>query len=113
MSAAARRAHWERGYYEGRDRGELFQERPAPSFELMAIGASGQSSVIDIGGGASRLVDCLIARGYEDVTVLDVSEGRSQLPRVLDKARQVKWVVADMTTWEPSRTYMFGNRSGG
>jgi hypothetical protein len=63
-----------------------FQETPALSLELMAlIGASGQSSV---GGGASRLVDCVIARGYEDVMVLDASEGRSQLPRVLLEIRQ-------------------------
>jgi trans-aconitate methyltransferase len=65
------------------------------------------SGIIDIGGGASRLVDCLVFRGYEDVTVLDLSEAalaaaRSRLGEI---AGRVTWVAADVTIWEPSRTY--------
>ena len=109
MSSAERRAHWERIYSTRRETEvSWFQETPAPSLELMAlIGATRRSAIIDIGGGASRLVDGLISQGYEDVTVLDLSEAalRAAKDRIGDKAKQVKWIAADVTTWEPSRTY--------
>ena len=53
-----------------------FQESPEPSLELIEFaGAASGSAIIDIGGGASRLVDTLVSRGYTDVTVLDLSGG--------------------------------------
>ena len=51
-----------------------FQETPVPSLELLElVGAQPSSAIIDIGGGASRLVDSLVTRGFENVTVLDLS----------------------------------------
>ncbi len=75
MSATERQAHWESVYTtKGEKEVSWFQETPAPSLELLAlIGATGRSAVIDVGGGASRLVDSLVSRGYEDITVLDLS----------------------------------------
>lgn len=109
MSAAGRQAHWDDVY---RTKGETsvswFQETPAPSLELMAlVGATRRSAIIDIGGGASRLVDCLVSRGYEDVTVLDLSAAAltHARTRLGDRADRVAWIVADVTAWEPSRTY--------
>ena len=76
MNAAERQAHWESVYTtKGEKEVSWFQETPAPSLELLAlIGATARSAVIDVGGGASRLVDSLVARGYEDITVLDLSQ---------------------------------------
>lgn len=109
MSAAGRQAHWDDVY---RTKGETsvswFQETPAPSLELMAlVGATRRSAIIDIGGGASRLVDCLVSRGYEDVTVLDLSAAAltHARTRLGDRADRVAWIVADVTAWEPSRTF--------
>jgi len=64
-------------------------------------------SLIDVGGGASMLVDCLLDQGFRDLTVLDIS-GRS-----LDRARQrlgsraplVEWIEADVTDYEPRRSW--------
>ena len=75
MQSESRQAHWE-GVYSKKDENEVswFQENPVPSLELIAqVGATPASVIIDIGGGASRLVDNLIDRGFEDVTVLDLS----------------------------------------
>src|ERR1700751_4483902 len=76
MQSESRQAHWE-GVYTKKGENEVswFQESPAPSLQLIAqVGATPASAIIDIGGGASRLVDNLIEQGFEDVTVLDLSE---------------------------------------
>jgi SAM-dependent methyltransferase len=109
MEAETRRAHWQ-NVYTSKDETEVswFQENPAPSLELIAqLGADRQSAIIDIGGGASRLVDHLIDRGFEDVTVLDLSEAALEAAkaRLGSRASRVTWIVADATSWEPSRSY--------
>ncbi len=65
------------------------------------------SSVIDIGGGASLLVDALLADRRTDLTVLDVSEVALQhtQARLGARAADVAWSVADMTAWRPPRTW--------
>ena len=76
MQSESRQAHWE-GVYTTKGENEVswFQENPAPSLELIAqVGATTVSVIIDVGGGASSLVDNLIDRGFADVTVLDLSE---------------------------------------
>ncbi|HVX92295.1 MAG TPA: class I SAM-dependent methyltransferase, partial [Xanthobacteraceae bacterium] len=76
MAHADRRAHWENVYAtKGENEVSWFQESPAISLELLrTAGASPNSAVLDVGGGASRLVDVLIDAGYRSVTVLDLSE---------------------------------------
>jgi SAM-dependent methyltransferase len=109
MKNDSRQAHWE-GVYAKKRETEVswFQENPAPSLELIAqVGATQSSAIIDIGGGASRLVDNLIDRGFEDVTVLDLSEAALEATRVRmgHRATQVHWIVADATAWEPVNAY--------
>jgi len=109
MNDVSRHAHWEKVYTtKGESEVSWFQETPAPSVELIElVGARQSSGIIDIGGGASRLVDNLVSRGFEDVTVLDLSEAAlaSARSRLGDKASRVTWIAADVTTWQPSRTY--------
>ena len=75
MGDASRQAHWENVYTtKGENEVSWFQQSPAPSLELIVqAGATSNSAIIDIGGGASRLVDHLVDQGFEDVTVLDLS----------------------------------------
>jgi SAM-dependent methyltransferase len=105
----SRRSHWENVYTsKGENEVSWFQEAPAPSLELIELaGATRNSAIIDIGGGAARLVDSLVAQGFEDVTVLDVSAAAlaSARSRLGDKADRVTWIATDVTAWEPSRTY--------
>jgi len=66
-----------------------------------------QDSIIDVGGGASTLVDALLARGHNDATVLDISAvGLDTAKRRLGQdAARVRWLVTDLLTWRPNRTY--------
>lgn len=98
--------HWDEVYRTKADADvSWYQESPDVSLELLA-GIDGVGSLVDVGGGTSRLVDALLERGW-DVAVLDVSEA------ALDRARQrlgsladrVSWVVSDVTSWRPPRTF--------
>jgi 2-polyprenyl-3-methyl-5-hydroxy-6-metoxy-1,4-benzoquinol methylase len=109
MQSTDRQGHWQNVYTtKAESEVSWFQESPAASIELiMQTGATPGSAVIDIGGGASRLVDNLVDQGFEDVTVLDVSDAALQVARTRlgERAARVDWIVADVTRWEPPRTY--------
>lgn len=104
-----RRAHWQ-GVYGSKRETEVswFQQRPSISLELIKrSGAKPDASIIDIGGGASRLVDALLEDGYTDVSVLDISESAldAAKARLGRRASEVRWLVADVTAWEPLEHY--------
>ncbi|MCZ4092351.1 class I SAM-dependent methyltransferase [Sinorhizobium psoraleae] len=109
MRRESRRAHWEKVYRgKGEDEVSWFEKNPAPSLELIAaLGATSETSIIDIGGGASRLVDYLCDRGFRAITVLDLSEGAlaAARSRLGERAARVRWIVADVTTWRPTTAY--------
>ena len=109
MNDVSRQAHWQNVYTtRGEREVSWFEERPALSLELIrAAGATPRSSVIDVGGGASRLVDALLTDGFAAVTVLDISEAAlaAAKRRLGGRAADVTWLVADITTWEPSQHY--------
>ena len=76
MTVSNRQDHWQNVY---REKGEYqvswFQEQTTTSLELIRdLGTQLTAAIIDIGGGASRLVDALIESGYGDLTVLDLSQ---------------------------------------
>ena len=109
MDDTNRGAHWENVY---RSKGERelswFQEIPSISSELIrSAGATRHSAVVDIGGGASRLVDALVDEGFEDVTVLDLSESTlaGAKTRLGATAARVTWIVADVVRWKPLQRY--------
>ncbi len=103
------RSHWEEVYTTKADAEvSWFQPHSVQSLELIVSAAPNPASaIVDIGGGASRLVDDLIARAYTDLTVLDVAEAalaKSKLRLGID-ASKVDWIVADITGWHPLRAY--------
>ena len=71
----ARAEHWDEAYSSrGIDGVSWYQAAPAVSLELVAaLGVSPEAAVVDVGGGSSFLADGLVARGFTDVTVLDIS----------------------------------------
>jgi SAM-dependent methyltransferase len=108
MNDESRKAHWENVYTAKRDNQvSWFQENPAPSLELIDLAQpTAESTIVDIGGGASRLVDCLVARGFNHVTVLDLSEAALAVAKTrLGDNANVQWVIADVTKWKPTQTY--------
>ncbi len=103
------RVHWENIY---RTKGEhevgWFEQNPAVSLDLIhATGVMADAPIVDIGGGASRLVDALLDEGFEAVTVLDLSDEALAISKARLRARRAKvqWVAANVTAWEPSQTY--------
>lgn len=109
MSETDRQAHWQ-SVYTSKSEQEVswFQARPAISLEFIADAkVRPDAAIIDIGGGASRLVDALLDDGYSNLTVLDLSEAAlaSSRNRIGPRAEPVKWVAADVTIWQPSEQY--------
>ena len=104
-----RKDHWEKVY---RDKSPLavswYQREPGLSLSLIArAGLPPDAPIIDIGGGASTLVDRLCDAGYTDVSVLDVSAGalahsKSRLGR---KGNAVHWYEEDVTCFKPPRRF--------
>jgi SAM-dependent methyltransferase len=73
---------------------------------MTALGVARSDSIIDVGGGASRLVDHLVAAGFEDVTVLDVSGVAIDMARDrVGSPPGVRWMVDDVLTWSPARKW--------
>ena len=109
MTDSSRQAHWDNVYTtKGEKDVSWYQDRATPSLELIALtGLSADAEIIDIGGGASRLVDSLLLAKFGRLTVLDLSAAAfdAARQRLGEQAASVKWVVADVTTWEPSQTY--------
>ena len=107
-TASVSAEHWD-GRYEsiGEQAVGWFESRPVVSLELLAaLGVSPSDSVIDVGGGASRLVDHLLVAGHQDVTVLDVSEvAVDAARRRLGEPTAVTWLVEDVLAWAPSRQW--------
>lgn len=104
-----RRDHWNRVYQtKAPDSVSWYQRHPDVSLELIAAsGVAKDAGIIDVGGGASLLVDHLLNLGYSNLAVLDVSgaaldTGRTRLGV---RAVAVEWFEADVTTFEPRHRY--------
>jgi len=92
--------HWERIYTEkAPDAVSWYRPHLETSLALIEqISPDRSASIIDVGGGESTLVDDLLARGYENITILDISQtaidaNRKRLGIVSER---VKWLVADI-----------------
>lgn len=98
--------HWDDRYDRvGETSVSWFQEDPRPSLELIERVADAQASIVDVGGGASRLVDRLLERGHRDLTVVDLSRRALNLARRRVGDAPVAWVVADVREWQPDRGF--------
>jgi SAM-dependent methyltransferase len=109
MSGGDREAHWQKVYLEkGEQQVSWTQPSPEPSLGLtLKFAPSRQASIVDIGGGASRLVDALRDRGYAAVTVLDLSEAAlaNARQRLGSRGANVQWIAADVTRWGPPHAF--------
>jgi ubiquinone/menaquinone biosynthesis C-methylase UbiE len=107
MSAASE-GHWER-VYETRSTDEVswFQAEPSVSRRLVEAAVGTNGSVVDVGAGASRLVDLLLDDGFADLTVLDVSARALAVvrERLAGRSSAVTWVHGDVLDWHPGRSF--------
>jgi len=104
-----RKKHWET-VYETKQPNEVSwtQENPKTSLDFIrATNLSKTAKIIDIGGGDSKLVDFLLEAGYENLTVLDISEKALERAkkRLGKKAEKINWIISDITEFQPETTY--------
>ncbi|MCP3933202.1 MAG: class I SAM-dependent methyltransferase [Bacteroidetes bacterium] len=111
MKTVDRKKHWE-NIYSTRQHDEVswYQSIPETSLDfLKQFNIPATAKIIDIGGGDSFLVDHLLSLGYQDITVLDISETalKKAKQRLGRRAKKVKWIVADSATFKPTEKYDF------
>ncbi len=85
-----------------------FQELPTKSLELIAeMGLAPDDGIIDIGGGDSRLVDHLLAKGHRNISVLDISPEALEKTklRLAERANQITFIASDVTKFRPTKEY--------
>ena len=104
-----RKEHWEK-VYATKQRNEVSwtQELPRTSLDFVhSFDLPKAASIIDVGGGDSKLVDYLLDEGYEDISVLDISEKALERAkaRLGENASKVKWINCDITEFTPSLKY--------
>ena len=108
MTKAEAAAHWDGAYALGDTTRSWFQDQPRVSLRMFdAAAVSPSDGVIDVGGGASTLVDALLERGFADITVLDISTTglHTAQQRLGAHAQRAQWLHTDVLTWHPHRTY--------
>ncbi|MEO7215203.1 class I SAM-dependent methyltransferase [Mucilaginibacter sp.] len=98
------KAHWE-NVYSNKTSEEVSWTQAVPQTSLDFIHGfklSKSSSIIDIGGGDSKLVDFLLQEGFQNITVLDISEAaiNKAKARLGEQSKLVKWVVSDITEFK-------------
>ena len=95
------KTHWEKVYTTKEPEAvSWYRAHLETSLTLVERAADSHSaSIIDIGAGESTLVDDLLAKGYENITVLDVSQTALEVTkkRLGLLSEQVNWIVADIT----------------
>lgn len=108
-TSTQRAAHWNTVYdTKGEDGVSWYQAVPAVTLELLdTLHVGPNASIIDLGGGASVVVDHLLARHYTDLSVLDVSKVALDNARVRlgPAAEGVHWLHRDIFDWTPQRRY--------
>ena len=101
--------HWEQLYADKKP-AEVSWYQSHPQHSLSLIGDTGigtAASIIDVGGGASTLVDHLLTTGYRDITILDIARTaieRTQ-QRLADRSQQVTWVEGNITGYTPGQRF--------
>jgi len=104
-----KKQHWEKIYESKQpDQVSWTQTFPEKSLKLIdELGLHKSAPIIDIGGGDSNFVDHLIDRGFENISVLDISE--KALERVKKRLGQaaikVEWIISDINEFRPTKSY--------
>src|SRR3989338_1763142 len=101
--------HWEKTYQD-KEPGHVswYQAEPQISLNLIvSLGLKPMDKIIDVGGGASILVDKMLDKGFKDITVLDISSKALQCSkeRLAQQAKKVTWIDADITKIEFPQQY--------
>jgi 2-polyprenyl-3-methyl-5-hydroxy-6-metoxy-1,4-benzoquinol methylase len=98
------RTHWEKIYStKASDQVSWYRPHLETSLALIKRAAGNRTaSIVDVGGGESTLVDDLLEQGFQNITVLDVSQAAIDVnkARLGERATGIQWMVADITRVE-------------
>lgn len=111
MNDFNRKKHWE-NIYQTKALTEVSWYQPLPQTSLDFVAKFNfplNAKIIDVGGGDSFFVDHLVRLGYENITVLDISEAAilRAKERLGNDSKRVKWIVSDITEFVPDEKYDF------
>ena len=99
--------HWNEVYAtRAVDDVSWYQDNPATSVRLLKAFSAPSDPIVDVGAGASTLVDVLVRDGWRDITVLDVSGTALDLVRHrIGPTNDVTFARGDIRHWEPGRSF--------
>lgn len=101
--------HWEEIYKKSNlNKHTWTQDIPETTLSIIdSLNLNKDSHIIDVGGGDSKLVDNLLSLGYNNITVLDISENAIDIAknRLGNKSQQVKWIVSNILEFFPEKQY--------
>jgi 2-polyprenyl-3-methyl-5-hydroxy-6-metoxy-1,4-benzoquinol methylase len=101
--------HWET-VYQTKDTTKVGWHQPKPQISLGFIGktrASKDAAILDVGGGDGKLVDHLLEEGFQDISILDISETALEKIKLRLGARQahIKFIVSDILDFQPTEKF--------
>ena len=100
--------HWDE-VYRTRDHAKVswYQPSAEPSLSILRKLGGDARTFIDVGGGASSLVDALLESDCLEVTVVDIAASALQAARgrLGERSERARWEIADITRWAPSQAY--------
>lgn len=105
-----RQAHWEKVYQtKSPDAVSWFQEQASKSLEIiLSVGETSDARIIDVGSGASTLLDDLLTDGFKHVSALDLSASALEVSRrrLGPLSQNVTWITGDIRAVDlPGQTY--------
>ncbi|MCC7332228.1 MAG: class I SAM-dependent methyltransferase [Flavobacteriales bacterium] len=111
MTQQSAKDHWNTIYStKAPDQVSWTQQKPIVSLETISkLNLDKNAKIIDVGGGDSSLVDYLLELGFNNISVLDISEKAIERAKIRlgNKANQINWIVCDITEFTPTTKYDF------
>ena len=106
-----RKDYWEQ-IYQNKNFTEVswYQAVPKTSIDFLKTSKIPKTAkIIDIGGGESQFVNYLLAKGYKNITVLDISANAIEKKKAElgKKANKINWIVCDIVDFQPTEKYDF------
>lgn len=105
----SKQQHWD-NIYQTKKPNEVSwtQKNPTTSLNyIQSLQLPKNASIIDVGGGESNVVDCLLEQGYNNITVVDISAKAIEKTkeRLGNKAKNVQWIVSDILSFRSTTKY--------
>ena len=103
--------HWDL-VYQNKDFKDTswFQDVPSTSIAFLeSLKLNKSAKIIDVGGGESRFVNYLLDKGFENISVLDISATAIEKKKqeLGSKSAKITWIVSDVVDFKPTQTYDF------